>query len=48
MNDLRSIPAYLMRGGTSKGLIFHKKDLPSDRNVLTEYLLKIMGSPDVR
>ena len=48
MNDLRSIPAYLMRGGTSKGLIFHKKDLPSDRNLLTEYLLKIMGSPDVR
>ena len=48
MNDLRSIPAYLMRGGTSKGLIFHKKDLPNDRNVLTEYLLKIMGSPDVR
>ena len=48
MNDLRSIPAYLMRGGTSKGLIFHKKDLPSDRNVLTEHLLKIMGSPDVR
>ena len=27
MNDLRSIPAYLMRGGTSKGLVFHKKDL---------------------
>ena len=27
MNDLRSIPAYFMRGGTSKGLIFHKKDL---------------------
>ncbi len=48
MNDLRSIPAYLMRGGTSKGLIFHKKDLPSDRNLLTEYLLRIMGSPDVR
>ena len=48
MNDLRSIPAYLMRGGTSKGLIFHKKDLPSDRNLLTENLLKIMGSPDVR
>ena len=48
MNDLRSIPAYLMRGGTSKGLIFHKKDLPSDRNLLTKYLLKIMGSPDVR
>ena len=48
MNDLTSIPAYLMRGGTSKGLIFHKKDLPSDRNLLTENLLKIMGSPDLR
>ena len=41
MNDLKSIPAYLMRGGTSKGLIFHKKDLPNDRNVLTQNLLKI-------
>ena len=48
MNDLRSIPAYLMRGGTSKGLVFHKKDLPKNRNLLTEYLLKIMGSPDIR
>ena len=48
MNDLKSIPAYLMRGGTSKGLVFHKKDLPNDRNLLTEYLLKIMGSPDIR
>ena len=48
MNDLTSIPAYLMRGGTSKGLIFHKKDLPSNRNLLTENLLKIMGSPDLR
>ncbi len=48
MNDLRSIPAYLMRGGTSKGLIFHKRDLPSDRSLLTQYLLKIMGSPDLR
>ena len=48
MNDLRSIPAYLMRGGTSKGLVFHKKDLPNDKNLLTEYLLKIMGSPDIR
>ena len=36
MNDLRSIPAYLMRGGTSKGLIFHKKDLPNDRNLFSE------------
>ena len=35
MNDLRSIPAYLMRGGTSKGFVFHKKDLPNTRNLLT-------------
>ena len=48
MNDLLSIPAYLMRGGTSKGLIFYKKDLPDDRTLLTKYLLRIMGSPDIR
>ena len=48
MNDLNSIPAVFMRGGTSKGLIFHKKDLPKDKKTLTQYLLKIMGSPDMR
>ena len=48
MNDLSSIPAVFMRGGTSKGLIFHKNHLPKDKKTLTQYLLKIMGSPDMR
>ncbi len=29
---LRAIPATLMRGGTSKGLYFHVRDLPHDRD----------------
>jgi len=37
-----------MRGGTSKGLLFNKKDLPNDKRKLTKYLLAAMGSPDIR
>ena len=42
----RRIPAVFMRGGTSKGLIFHARDLPppgADRDAV---LLAAMGSPD--
>ncbi|MDO4798950.1 MAG: PrpF domain-containing protein [Bacillota bacterium] len=35
-----------MRGGTSKAVIFHKKDLPADRSLWPELFLKVMGSPD--
>jgi 4-oxalomesaconate tautomerase len=45
---LRPIPATLMRGGTSKGLYFHSRDLPSDRAARDRVLLAAMGSPDVR
>ena len=45
---LRSIPATLMRGGTSKGLYFDSRDLPSDRDTRDRVLLAAMGSPDVR
>ncbi len=48
MSDQISIPAVFMRGGTSRGMLFHKKDLPKNKKILTEYLLKIMGSPDIR
>ena len=48
MSDQKSIPTVYMRGGTSKGLIFNKKDLPSDKRKLTKYLLAAMGSPDTR
>jgi 4-oxalomesaconate tautomerase len=45
---LRAIPATLMRGGTSKGLYFHAKDLPGDRAARDRVLLAAMGSPDIR
>ena len=40
------IPAVLMRGGTSKGLFFHEKDLPSDTAARDRMILSAYGSPD--
>lgn len=45
---LRSIPATLMRGGTSKGLYLDARDLPADRARRDRVLLAAMGSPDAR
>jgi 4-oxalomesaconate tautomerase len=45
---LQSIPAMVMRGGTSKGLYFRKSDLPDDVIARDRQLLGLMGSPDVR
>ena len=45
---LTAIPCTLMRGGTSKGLYFHAKDLPDDPTARAALLLAAMGSPDVR
>src|ERR1044072_7703203 len=45
---LTAIPCTLMRGGTSKGLYFHERDLPADRELRDRVLLAAMGSPDVR
>jgi len=42
------IPCVWMRGGTSKGGIFHAADLPADINQRDQLLLEIMGSPDDR
>ncbi|MCX2963200.1 2-methylaconitate cis-trans isomerase PrpF family protein [Gordonia aquimaris] len=42
----QTIPAVLMRGGTSKGVYFHVGDLPADRSERDEILLRVMGSPD--
>lgn len=41
-------PCVYMRGGTSKAVIFHKKDLPKDRSLWGEIFLKVMGTPDVK
>jgi 4-oxalomesaconate tautomerase len=45
---LRSIPATLMRGGTSKGVYFDARDLPADTVLRDRVLLAVMGSPDAR
>ena len=42
------IPVVIIRGGTSKGLFFHEKDLPADQTLRDEILLAAMGSPDPR
>ncbi len=38
----------LMRGGSSKGLVFSADDLPSDTAERDDLLLRLMGSPDDR
>lgn len=45
---LTAIPCTLMRGGASKGLYFHERDLPGERALRDRVLLAAMGSPDVR
>lgn len=40
------IPAVYMRGGTSKGVFFNIKDLPTDPAARDALLLRIIGSPD--
>lgn len=40
------IPAVLMRGGTSKGLFFHRSHLPEDTQRRDRLLLRLLGSPD--
>lgn len=42
-----SVRCVLMRGGTSKGLYFHERDLPPPGSSRDKLLLRLMGSPDV-
>ena len=42
----RAIPAVFMRGGTSKGLFFHRHDLPADPAEWEPIFLAAIGSPD--
>jgi len=42
----RRYPAVFMRGGTSKALVFHARDLPPDRADWAPIFLAAMGSPD--
>jgi 4-oxalomesaconate tautomerase len=43
-----AISCAVMRGGTSKGLMFLEADLPADRATRDAVLLAAMGSPDPR
>lgn len=45
--DMIEVPAVLMRGGTSKALFFHEKDLPPAGPDRDRMLLRAMGSPDL-
>lgn len=45
---MKAIRCSLMRGGTSKGLYFHAKDLPAESALRDSVLLAAMGSPDSR
>ncbi|HWL84106.1 MAG TPA: PrpF domain-containing protein [Roseomonas sp.] len=40
------IPAVFMRGGTSKAIMFHARDLPADRAAWDAIFTAAMGSPD--
>jgi len=41
-----AIPAVFMRGGTSKAIMFHERDLPTGREDWTRLFVAAMGSPD--
>ena len=42
----RALPAVFMRGGTSKAILFHARDLPADRTAWDAIFMAAMGTPD--
>ena len=42
----KKLPAVFMRGGTSKAVIFHARDLPKVRGDWDPIFLSVIGSPD--
>lgn len=43
---MRKFKTVFMRGGTSKGCLFKKEDLPADRAEWDQIFLQVMGCPD--
>lgn len=43
---MRKFKTVFMRGGTSKGCMFHREDLPEDPGQWDEVFLQVMGNPD--
>jgi hypothetical protein len=48
MAEFRKIPVVIQRGGTSKGIYIHERDLPKDPDLRDKVILAIFGSPDRR
>lgn len=44
--DQIGLPAIYMRGGSSKGLFFHRRDLPGERALWDAAFTAALGSPD--
>lgn len=44
--SLLKLPAVFARGGTSKALLFHRRDLPADPEAWSPIFLAALGSPD--
>ena len=42
----KKLPAVFMRGGTSKAVVFHARDLPAARAEWEPIFLSVIGSPD--
>jgi 4-oxalomesaconate tautomerase len=42
-----AIPCAILRGGTSRGVYFHRDDLPDDPALRDRQILAVMGGPDV-
>ena len=42
----RRVPAVFIRGGTSKGVFFHERDLPGEQSARDDIFLQVLGSPD--
>jgi len=45
---LKSVPCTIFRGGTSKGVFLREEDIPPAGAERDAFLLRIMGSPDLR
>lgn len=43
---MRTLKSVFMRGGTSKGCMFHQEDLPESREEWDDIFLQVMGNPD--
>lgn len=46
LTEQLATPCVLMRAGTSKGLFFHKKDVPPPGPLRDQFLKRAMGTPD--